>query len=67
MFEVATSYKITGSQSRFFQTENALIEYIKRLRKDAKILYQGKIIGRVWKENRKWNWYIAPDLIEAED
>lgn len=48
-----------ASHARFFQTEEALLDVVKTFKRDAVIKIDGKLYGRVWKQDTRWNWYIG--------
>ena len=48
-----------ASHGRFFQTQEALLDVVKTFKRPAVIRLNGKDIGRVWKQDTRWNWYIG--------
>lgn len=46
-----------------FSDEGKMLECVKKLRKHAIILVKGRLVGRVWKDDKRWQWFYDPALI----
>lgn len=42
--------------------EQALISFVSRLRTPARIMFKGQHIGRVWKDDNRWQWFYDPEI-----
>lgn len=56
-----------ASVGRFFYSESDLVNFVSTFKRDAVIKMENKLHGRVWKDNKRWNWYIGDPAPPAKE
>lgn len=58
MYDVFYKTNTGASIGKSFKDDNTLKDYLKTLKKKARIFKDGVFVGEVYKQDKKWMWYF---------